>query len=340
MGSGTDREDSGLAVNVRTDIPELVREMNSGSVRALSRLMTLVEQEPNCVPCVMSLVYGSRKRAIRVGIAGPPGAGKSSLLSNLIMESEKRGLFAGALCIDPTSPLTGGALLGDRIRLPGQSGLKKSFIRSVASGKSLGGVAQATKHHTILLEAFGADIIIIETVGLGQVGYDIRNIAHTLLLALVPESGDTVQILKSGILELADVMVVNKSDRDGADEIAATLRNTFDHPKDDGWNIPVLKTCARDNIGTDDVWDAIMRHHEHIKSSGKVDDFFNPMSDLVESLEARFSRMVSGGMLKRDKETNQILNHAAAGEVDPYSAADEILKILFKGDPHGQETNR
>lgn len=328
-----------MAENVKNDIPSLVKEMYAGSVRALSRLMTIVEQNPETVPSVMKLVYGKRKRAIRVGLAGPPGAGKSSLLANLILESEKKGLFAGALCIDPTSPLTGGALLGDRIRLPGQSGLKNSFIRSVASGNSLGGVAQATKHHTILLEAFGADIVIIETVGLGQVGYDIRNIAHTLLLVLVPESGDTIQILKSGILELADIMVVNKSDRDGADEIAATLKNTFDHPKD-GWSIPVLKACARDNLGTDEIWDAVMKHHSHMEASGKADSFFNPVFDLQESLLARFSNMIENGMLEKDERISKLLNHTAAGKEDPYSAADEILKILFKGDPHGHGQNR
>lgn len=315
---------------------ELIEKMLGGNVRALSRLMSVVERDAEAVDEIMKEVYPRRRPARRIGLAGPPGAGKSTLLGNLIKKASGLGLRVGVLCIDPTSPITGGALLGDRIRLAGTYNLKDVFIRSVASGESLGGLAEATKYHTLLLEAFGADVILIETVGLGQVGYDIRNVAETLLLVLVPESGDTIQILKSGILELADVTIVNKADRDGADEIAETLLYTFAHPRD-GWQIPVIKCVARDNAGTDDIWDCIERHYEYLKETGRLESYHDPRTDLREALEFQFQRLLRGGLVDTNPLTKALADKVEAGEADPYSASSEIFKILFKGDPHERD---
>ncbi len=308
---------------------ELVKRMLEGNVRALSRLMSVVERDPDAVAEIMKDVYPRIKPARRIGLAGPPGAGKSTLLGNLIRKAHELELRVGVLCIDPTSPITGGALLGDRIRLSGTYNLKDVFIRSVASGQSLGGLAEATKYHTLLLEAFGADVILIETVGLGQVGYDIRNIAETLLLVLVPESGDTIQILKSGILELADAVIVNKADRDGADEIAETLLFAFGHPRD-GWQIPVIKCVARDNKGTDDIWEEVKRHYNYLNDTGRLENYHDPRADLDEALQFQFRRLMRDGLVDTIPRTKARADKVERGETDPYSASSEIFKILFK----------
>ncbi len=312
------------------ELDALVERMRGGNVRALSRLMTLVESDPKAAPAIMKRVYSGRANARRVGLAGPPGAGKSTLLSNLLDAGAKEGKRVAALCIDPTSPISGGALLGDRIRMAGSFSLDNVFIRSVASGKSLGGLAEATKYHTLLLEAFGADLILIETVGIGQVGYDIRSVAESLVLILVPESGDTVQILKSGILELADVVAVNKSDRDGANEIAATLSFTFETPRD-GWRIPVIKTVASENEGTGDVMQALDEHYAYLKETGGLERYRNPEADLREALELRFRRFIDGGAVSRDADAAQVAERVKSGSLDPFSAAADIMDILFKG---------
>ncbi|MFA6451515.1 MAG: methylmalonyl Co-A mutase-associated GTPase MeaB [bacterium] len=313
---------------------ELIGKMFQGNVRALSRLMTLVENRPEALPEVMSEIYNRRKPARRVGLSGPPGAGKSTLLSNLIQAGLRGGKQVSALCIDPTSPLSGGAILGDRIRMANTFNSKDVFIRSVASGDSLGGLAEATKYHTLLLEAFGSDLVLIETVGLGQVGYDIRNIAETLILILVPESGDTVQILKSGIIELADIIVINKSDRSGADEIAATLEMTFDEPRD-GWRIPVIKASAREDIGTDDIIIALDAHYEYLNNSGRLEVYRDPAADLREAVEFQFQRRMRGGLLENHTDAAAIAKTVISGDKDPYTASVEIMNLLIEGKNNG-----
>ncbi len=309
---------------------ELVQKMHEGNIRALSRLMTIVENKPEVVPEVMSQVYKGRKNSRRIGLAGPPGAGKSTLLSNLIQYYSKEEKKVCALCIDPTSPLSGGAILGDRIRMSDSFGAKNVFIRSVASGESLGGLAEATKYHTLLLEAYGADNILIETVGLGQVGYDIRKIAETLILILVPESGDTVQILKSGLIELADIIVINKSDRSGADEIASSLYLTFNEPRN-GWKIPVIKASARDDIGTTEIIDSINAHYEYLNQTGKLDFYRDPNEDLKEAVDFQFQRCMREGLIDIHPDTKEVAGKVSSGEIDPYSASISIINSLFKG---------
>jgi len=316
-------------MNSGGDVNGLIEGMLAGNVRALTRLMTLVENRAELVPVVMRAIYTRRAPARRIGIAGPPGAGKSTLLSNLMRDGFARGLRVAALCIDPTSPLSGGALLGDRIRIADITDRDDVFVRSVASGESLGGLAEATKYHTLLLEAAGYNLIFIETVGLGQVGYDIRNIAETLLLLLVPESGDTVQILKSGIIELADVVVVNKSDRAGADEIAHSLELTFETPRD-GWRIPVIRTIARDDAGTAEIVSAAAAHYEYLKESGRLSRRRDPGADLLEALCLDFKRRLAAGLLEKNHAARDIAAAVAVGKTDPYSAAERILKLLLK----------
>lgn len=310
-------------------IEELVQRMFEGDVRSLSRLMTLVERSPESLPDVMALTWGRRRRARRIAFAGPPGAGKSSLIANLVRQVAGLGLRAGVLCVDPTSPVTGGAILGDRVRMASPDFPADTFIRSVASGDSLGGLAAATRFHTFLLDAFGVDMIIVETVGIGQIGYDARLIADTLVLTLVPESGDTVQSLKSGILELADIVVVNKADRDGAEEIADTIRSALDEPRD-GRRVPVILTSAARNEGIAELWAAAEEHRLHLES--KPDKGRRaPLADLREALVFIIRGALTDEFFQSRPELKTLADKAESGETDPFSAAREIWRSIIGG---------
>jgi LAO/AO transport system kinase len=312
----------------KQDVNSLADAMLAGDVRALSRLMTIVETSPDDVPEIMSRIYGARKTTRRVGISGPPGAGKSTLLSNLIDKAHARGEKVGVLCIDPTSPISGGAILGDRIRINEQFPPEKVFIRSVASGDSLGGLAGATKLQTLLLEAAGCDLVLIETVGLGQVGYDIRDIAETLVLVLVPESGDTIQILKSGIIELADIVVVNKSDRAGSEEIAESLRTTFLEPRD-GWVIPVVRMISRDDDGTDELVLRLDMHLKYLNDHDRLGRFRDGAADFTEAIAFQLKRALPPERLASHPAFKQWHDGVAAGRMDPYTAAAKAIENLL-----------
>jgi len=306
----------------------LIEKMLAGDIRSLSRLMTLVENSPEEVPAVMSSIYSRRKQSRRIGISGPPGAGKSTLLSNLVRHEDAEGKKVGVLCIDPTSPVSGGAILGDRVRMSDLFPPERVFIRSVASGDSLGGLAAATKLHTMLLEASGCDTVLIETVGLGQVGYDIAGVAESLVLVLVPESGDTIQILKSGILELADIIVVNKSDRDGAADIAETLKMTLAEPRKD-WTIPVVSTIGRTDEGTDGLLAALDEHYEYLKTSGRLSALRDSSSDFAGAVLDRLKARLTLSSMKDSGKLAEIAEKVETGELDPFSAAEAAVDKLL-----------
>lgn len=309
-------------------IKQLVEKMRAGDVRSLSRLMTLVETEPESLPDVMRHTYALRGRSRRVALAGPPGAGKSTLITNLIRHAGTLKLRTGVLCVDPTSPLTGGAILGDRVRMSLPDMPAEAFIRSVASGDSLGGLAAATRFHTLLLEASGVDLVIIETVGLGQVGYDARRIADSLVLVLVPESGDTVQSLKSGILELADIVVVNKADREGADEIAHTLRSALEEPRE-GWSVPVVSAVALKNEGTDELWARLDEHAEFLRSRPGGGESA-PLADMREAMLFMLRSAMTDEFFRGRPLFSGYVGRIERGEIDPFSAAREIWRELLK----------
>lgn len=314
------------------DIDSLIKNMLAGDVRSLSRLMTRVERYPDEVPRIMRAVYPNRRPARRIGLSGPPGAGKSTTLGNLIKRGVDAGRKVGVLCIDPTSPLTGGAILGDRIRITEMFPPEQVFIRSVASGDSLGGLAAATKLHALLLEAAGCDLVLIETVGLGQVGYDITDVAETFVLLIVPESGDTVQILKSGIIELADIVVVNKADRDGAGEIAETLRLSFMDPRN-GWQIPVIMSVAREDKGTDEIMDALKHHLFYLREDGKLASFRSPDHDFINAVSFFIKRTLNRDFLATHPVFKTFHEKIMSGDMDPYTAAALAMNTIL-----GQES--
>ncbi len=252
---------------------DFIAKIISGEKKYISRAISIVENGTDERDSLLEGLYKHTGKAYRIGITGPPGAGKSTLTNCLVKRLQSKGYKIGVIAVDPTSPFTGGALLGDRIRMSEVSLLEGVFIRSMATRGSLGGLSKNVVEACDILDASGKDFIIIETVGVGQSELDIAETADTTIVVLVPESGDSVQQLKAGLMEIADIFVLNKSDRLGADGIAASLKNIIHlkPPSEDKWEIYVLKTIADKGEGVEEVIKEMMRHKEHLEKTGYFD---------------------------------------------------------------------
>ncbi len=313
---------------------ELVERMLGGDRLALARLMTLVENRSRLVPEIMRRIHARTGRAYTVGVTGPPGAGKSTLVDALTARLRKTEATVGIVAVDPTSPFTGGAVLGDRIRMQTHTLDPGVFIRSMATRGTLGGLARATASVRKLLDAFGHDWILVETVGVGQSELDIMRLADTTVVMLVPESGDAIQTMKAGLLEVADVLVVNKADRDGAHALVTELRYMVHLHKrgqpaarELDWEVPVLSTVAATGEGVDELTAEIQRHRAALEASGALErhrrarrtrelkDLF--MAELRREVE---EALADGGPLA------SLLAEVEAGRLDPYAAIGEILE--------------
>ena len=229
------------------DVPALVEQAREGSARAVARLISLVEDASPALREVMALLAPHAGHARRAGEADDPGVGKSTSTNALVAAYRRRGMRVGVLAVDPSSPFSGGALLGDRVRMQDHATDEGVFIRSMASRGHLGGLSWATPQALRVLSAAGCDVVLIETVGVGQAEVEIASLADTTLVLLAPGMGDGIQAAKAGILEVADIFVVNKADRDGADTVVRDLRYMLslgDRRTDDGWRVPILKTVA------------------------------------------------------------------------------------------------
>ncbi len=304
-------------------------EVLQGSPRAVARLMSWLEDEDErAYPC-MEKLYPHTGKSYIIGITGSPGAGKSTLTDKLTRAIRKQELTVGIVAVDPSSPFTGGAVLGDRVRMSELSTDPGVYIRSMATRGFLGGMAKSTNDVVKVLDAFGKDIIIIETVGVGQDEVDIIDLADTTCLVLVPGLGDGIQSMKAGIMEIADIFVINKSDRAGADQLAAevTVRVEQDsHIKHREWTPPVMRTVAVEDQGLEELWNAIDNHRRHIQSG---DTFLKRRRERTnkETLRMIHNEMfrVIREHLEASGQLDQFVSDILNRKRDPYSVMRQIL---------------
>ena len=309
---------------------KLVKRMLAGDRFALAKLITLVENRHPETATVMSLIHGRCGRAYSIGITGPPGAGKSTLVDRLVGKLRENNYSVGIIAIDPSSPFSGGAVLGDRIRMQSHYLDEQVFIRSLSTRGSHGGLARATRNVAQLLDAFGKDFIVVETVGVGQTELDVMRIADTTVVVLVPEAGDTVQTMKAGLLEIADAFVVNKADRDGALRIKTELEMMLQLRPATDWTVPVLLTEATTGKGVGELIEVIMRHREYWRSTGKgaVRSATAQQEEFVAVLREEISRRLETSLLDASLQKGEIgalLQQIKRGEIDPYRAALRIV---------------
>jgi len=304
----------------------------NGDHRALARVISLVENEMPEKEEILSRIYQRTGRSYILGITGSPGAGKSSLTDRLVGTLRKREQTVGVIAVDPTSPFTGGAILGDRIRMNEHALDKGVFIRSMGTRGSLGGLAKTTKEVVKVMDAFGMDWVIIETVGVGQAELDIMYIADTTVVVLTPGAGDSIQAMKAGIMEIADVFAVNKADMPGSDRVASEVEMMLDlqcdHVK---WRPPVVKTSTINaGEGVNDLLAAIEKHSAFIRENGLFDERRRERTrnEAVDIVNYQWEKLVRR-QLELPGPVNDLLDRVAAREMDPYTASVTIIEWII-----------
>lgn len=306
---------------------DLAEGLLAGDKRALARAITLVENDDPEGWTLVREVYPHTGKAAVVGFTGPPGVGKSTLIGRLVEEARGRDRQVAVLSIDPSSPFTKGALLGDRIRLTDHFLDPGVFIRSMASRGSLGGLSEATLQAALLMDASGKDDVFVETVGVGQAEVDIIDHADTVVLALMPGSGDSIQALKAGVMEIPDVIVVNKSDHPLTDTMIREIRGVLSLSPQHGWRVPIVKTEASRNEGIAELAEKIGQHREFIVAEGTLAERRkrNLMAEVVGLATARLRRRIEAHVAN-DDEVQALLDEVVARRLDPASAAAKLLE--------------
>lgn len=302
-------------------------QIRSGDTRAISRGVTAIENRTADAELLLKELFPYTGHAFRIGVTGAPGTGKSTLVDKLAAHYRSEKKSVGIIAVDPSSPFTGGAILGDRIRMQGHAADEGIFIRSMATRGYLGGLAQATGDTALLLDAAGKDMILIETVGVGQGEIEIVRLADCTIVVLMPGMGDEVQSLKAGLMEIADIFVINKSDREGAEKFEEQVRAMLQIvPDRDGWRPSIVRTTATENLGIADLGVQIEAYRDHIaKAQDRTERELAYWKDwLLRLLERRLvERALRDGM--NESEFDAIAAQVAARRKDPYAAVNEIL---------------
>jgi len=311
------------------DVDAIVTGVLAREPRAIARAISLVEDGDDGLPALSAGVFPHTGSAATIGLTGAPGVGKSTIATALVRTARANDRRVAVLAIDPTSPYTGGALLGDRVRMQEHATDPDVFIRSMATRGHLGGMALAAPEAVRILDAAGFDLVIVETVGVGQAEIDVAAATDTTLVVLAPGLGDAIQMAKAGILEVADVFVVNKADRDGAAEVQRELRQMLHLGAARPWDPPVLATVASDGTGIDELWADIERHHAWLVSTGAL--AVDREAAVVHEVRALAAERLASSVQAQLADDAGLRARLRDRELDPYAAVDELIRRLSPG---------
>jgi len=311
------------------DIDILVNDIISGDKKAIAKGISIVENDTPFKPELLKKIHPELGKGYRIGITGPPGAGKSSIILQLTKLLTKDGISVGIIAVDPTSPFSGGAVLGDRVRMIELIQEENVFIRSMASRGSSGGLSLSASESSDILEAAGKEVIIFETLGVGQAELEVRSVADTTIVVLVPESGDSIQAMKAGLMEIADIFVVNKSDREGANRTVRELELILSlRSKELEWKSPVLQTSALKGEGITEFYEKIMKHKEYILKNGLI---FEKRRNRIENRVREIVEKRLKSYFWNDDRRNKVKNfYKNELTTSPYELASELLSEFFK----------